>query len=105
MEQCLILSARRYDFTDDEKVRHEGVTITYLTGEVQADDTTRGVVPMSVSLPLTLWPSVQQLPGFYEMDFRQRPGKNGRPTLTLTGVRFLQPFSFNGSSPSVPPER
>jgi hypothetical protein len=89
MQECLLLSARRYDFKDDDGRRIEGVTLTYLTGDVDNEADRRGQSPLSIPAPMDVWHSLQSVPGFYQVDFRQRPGKGGRPTLQAVGVEFL----------------
>lgn len=90
MENCLILGARRYSFKDEQGQQREGVTLTYLTGEVETEGDRLGASPMSISGPLDIWRDLRTLPGYYEMEMRQRPGKNGRPSLHLAGVRFVE---------------
>ena len=90
MEKCLILSARQYSFADDQGKQVEGVKVTYLTGD-QATGDTRGMEPMSISAPLDTWGQLGELPGMYKMNFRQRRGKGGKPTLTLVRFEFGAP--------------
>lgn len=95
MERCLLLHARRYDFKDQESGRRvEGVTLTYLTSYVEGGDNQRGQMPLSISAPAEAWHQLRAVPGFYEVDFRQRPGPKGRPTLQATGLHFLSPVEF-----------
>lgn len=94
MEPCLILSARRYAFDTDDGQHREGITLTYLTEDCQDEGNARGSFPMSVSAPVDLWDQLQQLPGFYDVDFRQRPGPKGKPTLTACNVRYRQSLSL-----------
>jgi hypothetical protein len=88
METCVLLSARRYDFTDDAGKRVEGVTINYLTGDVDTEPDRRGVAPLTISAPSELFGTLGALPGLYEVEFKQRAGKNNRPTLMLTSAKF-----------------
>jgi hypothetical protein len=94
MEKCLVLSARKYDFKDEAGKQVEGVTITYLVPDVQLDGDTRGCQPLSTSAPSSLWPQIERLPAVYEMDFKQRPGPKGKPTLQLVAARFVEPFEL-----------
>lgn len=94
MEPCLLLSAQTYDFKDETGRRIEGVSLTYVTNEVQANATSRGCSPLKVSAPSSLWGDLLQVPGFYEMDFRQRPGPKGKPSLQVTGLRFIGGLSL-----------
>ncbi len=95
MERCLLLSARRYDFSDAQGKRVSGVKVSYVTGDVEAQDEERGLAPLSISAPLELWPELMALPGLYDVDFKQRSGVNGKPTLQLVKVCLLQPLDFN----------
>jgi hypothetical protein len=93
--QCLVLSARRYDF--ESNGRHvQGVTLTYLTpdSEEDQDGATRGLQPFKISGPLELFEGVHSVPGFYDLEMKQRPDMKGQPILRCTGARFLRPFSM-----------
>lgn len=96
--RCLVLGARRYSFKDDDGQLVEGAKLHYLTldGEDEADS--RGDIPLEVSAPIALFNDLQQLPGFYDIDFRQRPGRGGRPTLQVAGVGFERGVSFDGAA-------
>ncbi len=97
MQDCLILAARRYDFQDDSGRRVAGVTLSYLTGDVDEETQRRGQAPLSIAAPVELWHQLQDLPGFYGVDFRQRPGKGGRPALQAVAVKFLRAVSLDPS--------
>jgi hypothetical protein len=98
MQECLILAARWYDFKDDEGRRVEGVTLTYLTGDIDDAADRRGQVPLSIPAPVDIWHQLQAVPGVYGIDFRQRPGKGGRPTLQAIGLEFLAAASLDAAS-------
>ena len=91
METCLLLSARRYSFRDDAARQVEGVTLSYLTGEREEGQDRRGLEPLTITGGLEVFSGLQEVPGLYEMGFRQRPGKNGRPTLQVVSVRYVGP--------------
>jgi hypothetical protein len=88
METCVLLSARKYDFNDDAGKRVEGVTISYLTGDVETTGDRRGAAPLTINAPSEVFALLGPLPGLYDVDFKQRAGKNNRPTLMITGVQF-----------------
>lgn len=98
MQECLILAARRYDFADESGRRIEGVTLTYLTGDVDNASDRRGQVPLSIPAPVAVWHQLQAVPGVYGIDFRQRPGKGGRPTLQAIGLEFLAAASLDAAA-------
>lgn len=85
------MGARRYDFKDDDGGRVEGVTLHYLTldGEPDGNTDQRGEIPMQVSAPMAVFKDLDEVPGYYEVDFKQRPGRGGRPTLQAAGVSYL----------------
>ena len=91
MERCLVLCARRYSFKDEGGRQVDGVTLSYLTGDREDGSDRRGMEPLTISGDQRLYSELQELPGVYELDFKQRPGKNGRPTLQVASVRFLGP--------------
>ncbi len=98
MQECLLLSARRYDFKDDDGRRIEGVTLTYLTGEADQESDRRGFSPLSIPAPVDIWHELQAVPGYYHVNFRQRPGKGGRPTLQAVGLEFIAPVGLEPSN-------
>jgi hypothetical protein len=98
MQECLLLAARRYDFKDEQGRRIEGVTLTYLTGDVDKAGDRLGQMPMSIPAPVDVWHQLQAVPGVYGIDFRQRPGKGGRPTLQAVGLEFLSAASLDTAS-------
>jgi hypothetical protein len=102
METCLVLSARQYDFKDTDGRQVDGITVTYLTLDAPIDGKTRGCPPMSISAPSQMWPQLAQLPGYYDVDFKQRPGPKGKPVLMLTGARFVQALELDAYVPQSP---
>lgn len=91
MDRVLILAARRYSFKDETSGRLvEGTTVNYVTGDAQESADSRGLATLTISGPLDVMASLRDLPGVYEVDFKQRPGKNGRPQLQLVGVQFVR---------------
>ena len=93
--RCLVLGVRRYSFKDDDGERVEGAKLHYLTLDASEDEDLdvdqRGEIPFEVSAPLGLYDKLGEVPAFYDVDFRQRPGRGGRPTLQAAGVSYLGP--------------
>ena len=86
----LVLNAKRYSFANDDGEKAEGTTLQYLEpGELVAEENRRGAEVLTITAPVDFFDQLPTLPGLYDMHFRQRPGKNGRPTLTVTSARFL----------------
>ncbi|HEX2922678.1 MAG TPA: hypothetical protein VHS28_01470 [Chloroflexota bacterium] len=95
----LVLSARAYDFKDESSGRQvQGITLTYADPEPENAGDRRGLNVMTMPASVDIGPQLTQLPGFYDLDFRQRPGPKGRPTLQLVGVQFKAPLSLDGGA-------
>jgi hypothetical protein len=91
----LVLNAKRYSFSNDDGEKVEGTTLQYLDPEETVQEANRqGVEVMTISAPLDFYEQLQVLPGLYDLGFKQRPGKNGRPTLAVTSARFLESASL-----------
>ena len=88
MSKHLVLSIRRLDFKNDKGDQVQLVKVTYLD-QAEANENVRGAQPLTINGALELWNDIEQVPGQYELDFRQRPDSKGRPTLTLAGATFL----------------
>lgn len=95
MDRCVVLTARRYDFKDDDGRRIEGVTLTYVTGDAETQPDYRGRSVMSIPAPSDVWHQLRSIPGVYAVDFRQRPGPKGRPTLQAVAAEFIADADFS----------
>lgn len=98
--RCLVLGARRYDFKDDGGARVEGVTLHYLTSDQDGGGDQLGIIPLQVSAPPSVFHQMPEVPGRYDVDFRQRPGRGGKPTLTAVGLAFVGGVSFGDPDPA-----
>lgn len=92
METTILLSARRYDFKDEKDKTVQGVTLQYLTGDAESTETERGCSVFTITAPFDVWLTLKNVPGVYDLDFKQRPGKGGRPTLQCVAANFKAPF-------------
>ena len=89
--KVLVLSARDWEMADDDGEIRRGVKFSYVDPLEEATGSgAEGVPPMAISGPATLKPKVKEVPGVYELEFRQRPGKNNRPVLTLVDATFVK---------------
>lgn len=87
--RCLVLAARPYDFKDDDGARVEGVTLHYCTSAPEEGARSVGHVPLNISAPVKFFHLLESVPGHYEIEFGQRPGRGGRPAPTVVGMQFL----------------
>lgn len=92
MENVLLLAIRHYDFEGSNGRRVQGVQLTYITDDVQTEGNTRGSLPMTVSAPMEVLSQVGALPAYYALDFKQRPGPKGKPTLNAVKASFVAPL-------------
>ena len=93
MDTCVLLSARSYDFKDDQGRSVQGVTLSYLTGDVETTGDRRGVFAMSINAQPEIFAQLGPVPGIYDMDFKQRPGPKGKPVLQVVGLKFKAPLT------------
>lgn len=94
----LVLSAKRYGFTNDDGERVEGTTLQYVEpDELVNEANRRGAEVLTISAPQDFYDQLPELPGLYDLAFKQRPGKNGRPTLAVTGAKLLGPVDLSGA--------
>jgi hypothetical protein len=98
--ECLVISAKKYKF-EDEKTKEikSGLHVQYLDPVMREDSAVqKGDLPLKVPALESLFDKLEVVPGFYELDFRQRPDSKGRPVLTLASARFVCGVSFNPST-------
>lgn len=88
MSEYLLLSARRYDFKDEAGKTVEGVTVSYCDPEEEPEADRLGLTQLQISGPREIWGQLAMVPGYYGMDFRQRPGRGGKPTLQLVRCEY-----------------
>jgi hypothetical protein len=96
----LVLSAKRYNFKNDEGEQVAGCTVQYLDleGGISNEPNRRGFEPLTISSTVEAFDQFSALPGFYALDFKQRPGRNGRPTLALTSAKLERAVSLTAPS-------
>lgn len=82
----LVIHVRPYSFRDDNNKLVEGASVTYLDLTNVPDEGEKGFAPLTISAPLEVAKDFAQVPGHYQMEFKQRRGAKGRPTISLTGA-------------------
>lgn len=86
----LVLCAKGYDFVNRETGEHlSGINVYYLD-LLMSDyqDGMKGLAPLKVSCTPRVLEQLTVVPGFYDLNFRQKPGTNGKPTLVLADAKF-----------------
>lgn len=88
---CLVIAAKSYNFKNDAQEQVSGTNVYYLDPVMREDSPEQtGLLPLKVPALATVFAKLlpENLPGIYELDFRQRPDSKGRPILTLADVKF-----------------
>lgn len=84
----LVLGVKKYDFQPDRGERLSGVKVTYVD-QSENTPTHKGFPVMTVSGPVELFDQFSNLPGLYDLNFRQRPNSKGQPVLVLSSAKFI----------------
>ena len=91
----VVLHVRPYDFEAEDGRRLQGSTVTYLDLAMKGEEPERGYAPLNLSVEPQVDRQLTAVPGLYDLDFRQRRGKNGKPTLVLAGARLVSAVEFS----------
>ena len=93
--KLILLSAKPWAMADEKTGEmRSGVVIHYSDGQAANSSQERGIFPMKISAGADLWSQLGALPGVYECDLKMRPGREGKASLTLVGVKFVEPLSL-----------
>lgn len=94
--RVLLLSARRYEFTSESDGRIlKGVSINYLEPlEAPTGDDARGMSPVKMTADTSIWNSLTELPGVYDVEFGRRAGAKGKAESVLKSAKFAKAFDL-----------
>ena len=93
--KLILFSARPWSFSDEKTGEmRAGVTVQYSDGIAVNAGKEKGIFPMTITAPSTIWDQLTVVPGVYECDLKMRPGKDNKATLTLGAAKFLEPLSL-----------
>lgn len=93
----LVLHVRPWDFTTDDGEQRKGATVTYLDLTSPTEPGEVGHPTLNMSVGEELVSSFGQAPAFYDLDFRHRRGKGGKPVLVLAGAQLRQGVALGDS--------
>lgn len=95
-EEYLVLGAKGYDFKNDEGARMQGMNISYCDLSFRDDkELEKGNLPMKVACIGQVFNQLDVLPGYYNLDFRQRPDGKGKAVLTVVNATFIREFKIS----------
>lgn len=105
MEQCLILSADKWEMPDERTGElRSGVSVWFLNDYREDTDTSVGYKPSKLSAPVELLDQLKgQVPGYFEMIYGSRPGAQGKAQLTLVGVKPVRSSALFRSGKAATP--
>jgi hypothetical protein len=89
-----VLHVTRYDFLDERGNVLKGSKVTVLSNEsVQGDLNSKGCEVVTMSAPYGVFPSFQQVPGFYKLNtvLKNLAGANGKKVagVAVVGATFI----------------
>ncbi len=87
----LVLSADKWEFKDEVTGKlNKGVSLWVLNEYKEETDVSVGNKPTKMGCKVELFDelSKHQLPAIYDIDFSTKPGKDGKPTLIITNLKF-----------------
>lgn len=93
----LVLHVRPYNFTTDDGKQLRGASVTYLDLENPPERGEVGHAPLTMSVGEELVGSFREAPAFYDLDFRHRRGKGGKPVLVLAGAQLRKGVALKDS--------
>ncbi len=95
IERVILLYASTYDFvpTGGDGSRLKGMKLQYITDYIEATENAQGTPIMMATAPHEAKTGLGAVPGVYEIDFRMRPGKDNKPTLTPVSLAFVSPWT------------
>lgn len=96
--KVLIIGAKRYSFINKDTGEHiSGLNVHYLDPAYREDNNnTKGLLPIKITALDKVFDQLSEIPGIYEVDFRQRPGQGSKPVLTLVNAILIKPVEIEG---------
>ena len=98
----LVLHVRPYDFTTEDGKQLRGASVTYLDLQNPPEGGEVGHAPLTMSVGEELVSNFREAPAFYDLDFRHRRGKGGKPQLVLAGAELKRGVSLGKSETRNP---
>lgn len=90
----LVLHVRPFDFESEDGKQVQGSSVTYLDLSSSAESGEVGIPPLRMSVTQDVGRTFSHAPGIYNLDFRHRPGRGGKPVLVLVGAELQKRVSL-----------
>lgn len=93
--ECLVLSARTFDFENKQGERIQGTKISYINKKSSNRDSEYGNPPFIVNTNYLLDENIlSKFPAICNLDFEQVIGRNNKPELVLSDLNFVTELSI-----------
>lgn len=95
-QEIIVLGVKRYGFTNDSGERIEGTQVTYVEDfdYTFEEANMKGIFPMTVVHNSDkFFDKFPTLPGHYEVIFKQKPDKKGRPVTVPVDAKFISAYN------------
>lgn len=92
-DKYLVLSVDRYEFTDERtKELKSGATVWAINDYREDTAESAGFKPSKMSIVEELFKTFRaaDLPAFFDVSFTLRPGKDNKPTATISGAKLVK---------------
>jgi len=91
MSKHIVTGIKPYKFADQETGElRQGVKVYYLDDEPEDSEGAKGFFPLNLSITGDHVSRFSAVPGVYDLDFKQRSDKYGKPILKLRNVDFIE---------------
>lgn len=94
MSKHLVTGVRSFNFVNDDGEKIQGVTVHYLDNENENSEYSKGHTSLNLTMIGDHLDKFKQMPGVYDLNFRQDRDKRGRPVLRLQDATFVKPFDL-----------
>jgi len=93
MSKHIVIGTSPFDLVDDNGQRVQGVKVYYLDNDPEDSNGVngaKGYFPLNLSIMGDHVDKFGAVPGIYDLDFKQRRDKYGKPQLRLSNVEFVE---------------
>lgn len=91
MSNHIVTGYRPYNFANSDGEKIQGVKVFYL--DEGTDESECGLFPLNISTTYDQLENLKEVPGVYDLDFRQRRDQKGKPVLVLKSIKFIDSLS------------
>lgn len=94
MSKHIVIGTNPFDLVDEHGQRVQGVKVYYLDSDPEDSNGAKGFFPLNLSIMGDHVNDFKDVPGAYDLEFKQRRDKTGKPVLSLRNVEFIKPVTL-----------